>query len=46
MKITKYFEFRRKLPDRSEITDSVIEAVLESPVKTETKDDGRIKGVG
>ena len=43
LKTTQYFEFRRTLPDRREISDDSIRRVLESPIKTETQDDGRIR---
>jgi len=43
MKITQYFQFRRQMPDRVEITDEMIESVLKSPLKTETQEDGRMK---
>jgi hypothetical protein len=43
MKSTQYFQFRRQLPDRVEITDKMIELVLKSPLKTETQEDGRMR---
>jgi hypothetical protein len=43
MKTTQYFQFRRQLPDRAEITDKMMELVLKSPLKTETQEDGRMK---
>jgi hypothetical protein len=43
MKVTKYFEFRRTLPDRERIKDEWIKYVLKNPVKTVTQEDGRIK---
>lgn len=43
MKTTAYFEFRRKSPDRLAISDAWIQQVIDSPVKTVTQDDGRIK---
>jgi ribosomal protein L17 len=43
MKTTKYFDFRRKLPDREHIKDSWIKYVLSNPEKTVIQDDGRMK---
>ena len=43
LKTTQYFQFRRTLPDRREISDDFIREVIESPVKTETQNDGRIR---
>jgi len=43
VKTTQYFHFRRQLPDRSEITDKMIQLVMAAPLKTETQDDGRIR---
>ncbi len=43
MKTTRYFEFRRRLPDRVEIQNEWIEQVIRFPVKTQTQTDGRIR---
>ena len=43
MKTTKYFEFRRQFPDRLEITDSVVQSVIDFPIKRIEQDDGRIR---
>lgn len=43
MRTTRYFEFRRRFPDRAEIQDEWIEQVIRSPYKTETQPDGRMR---
>jgi len=43
MKTSKYFEFRRQFPDRVEIKQNWIKAVIKSPLKTVTQEDGRIR---
>jgi hypothetical protein len=43
MKMTEYFAFRRRLPDRVEITDAWVEQVLRRPDGTQTQSDGRIR---
>lgn len=43
MKTTKYFEFRRQFADRVTISDDWIISVVQSPLKTEKQDDGRIR---
>ena len=43
MKTTKYFDFRRRQPDRINIKDEWIRWVMDYPVKTEIQSDGRIK---
>lgn len=46
MKTTKYFQFRRLLPDRKDIRDQWIQHVIKMPMKTVVQDDGRIKKWG
>ncbi len=43
MKTTQYFEYTRKRPDRAQIKENWIKAVIEKPVKVETQSDGRIR---
>ncbi len=43
MKVTQYFEFRRRFPDRIEIQEGWIAQVMNSPVRTEKQIDGRIR---
>ena len=43
MKTTRYFDFRRKKPDRKDITDEWIKRVIDSPIRKEIQSDGRIK---
>jgi hypothetical protein len=43
MKTTKYFEFRRKLPDRELILNEWIQEVLKNPSRKEVQDDGRMR---
>ena len=43
MKTTKYFDFRRRQPDRINIKDEWIRWVMDYPVKTEIQSDARIK---
>lgn len=43
MKTTKYFEFRRTLPDRELILNEWIEEVLKNPSRKKVQDDGRIR---
>ncbi|MCA1792921.1 MAG: hypothetical protein ABR534_11005 [Desulfotignum sp.] len=43
MKTTQYFEYTRKRPDRAQIKEDWIKAVIEKPVKVETQSDGRIR---
>ena len=43
MKKTKYFDFRRKQPDRKDIKVEWIQRVLDSPLQTEIQTDGRKK---
>ena len=43
MKSTKYFQFRRLLPDRETILDEWIEDVIKNPSGRRTQDDGRIR---
>lgn len=42
MKFTKYFQFRRLLPDREAIEDAWIRAVVENPSRRALQGDGRI----
>jgi hypothetical protein len=46
VKSTKYFQFRRSLPDRREIRDDWIDQVVRKPIKTVKQGDGRIKKWG
>jgi hypothetical protein len=43
MKTTRYFDFRRTKPDRAEICDAWIVAIIQKPIKKEYQKDGRIK---
>ncbi|MGA1842990.1 MAG: hypothetical protein ACMUIS_00320 [bacterium] len=43
MKTTKYFEYTRKRPDRSQIKNEWIKFVIHKPAKTEIQSDGRIR---
>lgn len=43
MKVTKYFHFRRSLPDRGAIQDEWIREVIRNPSRRITQDDGRIR---
>jgi hypothetical protein len=43
MKVTKYFQFRRSLPDRGAIQDEWIREVIRNPSRRITQDDGRIR---
>lgn len=43
MKFSRYFEYTRNRPDRSIIKEKWIRYVIESPEKTETQSDGRIR---
>jgi len=43
MKVTKYFQFRRSLPDRGAILDESIREVIRNPSRRLTQDDGRIR---
>ena len=43
MKTTKYFDFRRRKPDRKNIKDEWIQRVVDSPIRKEVQSDGRIK---
>lgn len=43
MKTTKYFDFRRRNPDRKHIQDEWIRRVVDSPIRKEVQSDGRIK---
>jgi len=43
MKTTQYFEYTRKRPDRAQIKEDWIKAVIEKPEKVEIQSDGRIK---
>jgi len=46
MKVTKYFQFRRSLPDRGAIQDEWIREVIRNPSRRTTQDDGRIRLCG
>lgn len=43
MKVTEYFKYIRKRPDRSFIKDEWIEKVIKYPIKEEIQSDGRIR---
>lgn len=43
MKTTKYFLFRRSLPDREGISNEWIQRVIQNPAKTLTQDDGGLR---
>ena len=43
MKTTKYFDFRRKQPDRKDIIDEWIRRVINAPLRREIQSDGSIK---
>ena len=43
MKSTKYFQFRRLLPDRELIPDEWIQQVIQNPHRKVSQDDGRIR---
>ncbi len=43
MKKTKYFEYTRKRPDRSQIKDQWIKYVIDNPERTQIQSDGRIR---
>lgn len=43
MKVTKYFQFRRSLPDRGAIQDEWIREVIRNPSRRMAQDDGRIR---
>jgi len=43
MKTTQYFDYTRKRPDRSQINEEWIKAVIENPEKVEIQSDGRIR---
>jgi len=46
MKTTKYFDYTRKRPDRAQIKEDWIKAVIENPEKVDTQSDGRIRKWG
>ena len=43
MKTTQYFDYTRKRPDRAQIKEDWIKAVIEEPEKVEIQSDGRIR---
>jgi len=43
MKTTQYFDYTRKRPDRMQIKEDWIKAVIEKPEKIEIQADGRIR---
>ena len=43
MKTTKYFDYRRKQPDRIDIQDAWICRVIDAPLRKEVQSDRRIK---
>ena len=40
---TQYFDYTRKRPDRAQIREDWIKAVIEKPEKVEIQSDGRIR---
>jgi hypothetical protein len=43
MKTTQYFDYTRKRPDRAQIKEDWIKAVIQKPEKVEIQSDGRIR---
>jgi hypothetical protein len=43
MKTTQYFDYTRKRPDRAQVKEDWIKAVIEKPEKVEIQSDGRIR---
>jgi hypothetical protein len=43
VKTKQYFDYTRKRPDRSQIKEDWIKAVIEKPEKVEIQSDGRIR---
>jgi len=43
MKTTQYFDYTRKRPDRDQIKEEWIKAVIENPEKVQIQSDGRIR---
>jgi hypothetical protein len=43
VKTTQYFDYARKRPDRSQIKEDWIKAVIEKPEKVEIQSDGKIR---
>jgi hypothetical protein len=43
VKTTRYFDFRRKQPDRKDIKDEWIQRIIDSPQLTEIQSDGRTR---
>ena len=43
MKTTQYFDYTRKRPDRAQIKENWIRAVIEKPEKIEIQSDGKIR---
>ena len=43
MKTTQYFDYTRKRPDRAQIREEWIKAVIQEPEKIEVQSDGRIR---
>ena len=43
MKTTQYFEYTRKRPDRAQIKEDWIKAVIEKPEKVDIQSDRRIR---
>jgi hypothetical protein len=43
VKTTQYFDYTRNRPDRSQIKEDWIKAVIEKPEKVEIQSDGRIR---
>jgi hypothetical protein len=43
MKTTQYFDYTRKRPDRTQIKEDWIKAVIKKPDKIEIQSDGRIR---
>ena len=43
MKTTQYFDYTRKRPDRNQIKEEWIKAVIDNPEKVQIQSDGRIR---
>jgi len=43
MKTTQYFDYTRKRPDRNQIKEEWIKAVIDNPEKVHIQSDGRIR---
>ena len=43
MKTSRYFEFRRRLPDRAWISEEWIQRVMANPMQSDVQMDGRLR---